>query len=127
MILKSAELFSWRYLNHTWLFIWPFLDTTLPLISHEYSFLLFYPGFHIPIFMNLVILQELAVMKQVLISMQSRQGDSLNLLETDKTGIRCSSVGKPQSKRINSTTAEESPNKPRPTVFVSVWNGNTLE
>lgn len=70
--------------------------------------------------MNHVILQELAVMKQVLISMQSRQGDALNLLETDKTGIKTSGAGKQQSKRINRTTEEESPNKPKPTVFVSV-------
>uniref|UniRef100_A0A3B4V170 Progesterone immunomodulatory binding factor 1 n=1 Tax=Seriola dumerili TaxID=41447 RepID=A0A3B4V170_SERDU len=61
--------------------------------------------------------RELAVMKQVLISMRSRQGDALDLLETDKTGIRTSGVGKQQSKRTNRTTEEESPNKPKPTVF----------
>lgn len=76
--------------------------------------------------MNCVILQELAVMKQVLISMRSRQGDALDLLDTDKTGIRTSGVGKQQSKRTNRTTEEESPNKPKPTVFVSVYLGNTL-
>lgn len=70
--------------------------------------------------MNCVILQELAVMKQVLISMRSRQGDALNLLETDNGTIRTSGAGKHQPKRINRTTEEESPNKPKPTVFVSV-------
>ncbi|KAM7385437.1 hypothetical protein PAMP_001520 [Pampus punctatissimus] len=63
--------------------------------------------------------EELAVMKQVLISMQSRQGDSLNLLETDKTAIRTSGAGKHQFRRINRTTEEESPNKPKPTVFTN--------
>lgn len=65
-------------------------------------------------------MQELAVMKQILISMQSKQGASLDRLETDKSGTRSLSAGKPQTKRINRTTDEESPNKPRPTVFVSV-------
>lgn len=76
--------------------------------------------------MNRVIPQELAVMKQVLISMRSRQGDTLNLLEMDNSAIKTSGAGKHQSKRINSTTEEESPTKPKPTVFVSVWLGNTL-
>ncbi|GAA6229646.1 progesterone-induced-blocking factor 1 [Lates japonicus] len=61
--------------------------------------------------------EELAVMKQVLISMRSRQGDALDLLETDKTDVRTSGAKKQQSKRINRTTEEESPNKPKPTVF----------
>ncbi|XP_006784053.1 progesterone-induced-blocking factor 1 [Neolamprologus brichardi] len=64
--------------------------------------------------------EELAMMKQVLISMQSRQADALNLLETDKTGIRTSGLGKKkQSKGINRTAEEESPNKPKPTVFTN--------
>ncbi|XP_041644591.1 progesterone-induced-blocking factor 1 isoform X1 [Cheilinus undulatus] len=58
--------------------------------------------------------EELAVMKQVLISMKSRQGDAVNLLESDKTAIRTSGAGKQQSKRI---IEEESPSKPKPTVF----------
>ena len=103
-----------------------FLVTTLPLISDKDSCLLFYSSFHVPVYMNHVILQELAVMKQVLISMRSRHGDAPNLLETDKTGIRTSGAGKHQSKRINRTSEEESPNKPKPTVFVSVWLGNAL-
>lgn len=96
------------------------MDSKLARIFHEDSCLLFHLCFHVHIFMNHVMLQELAVMKQVLISMQSRQGDALNLLETDKTGIKTSGAGKQQSKRINRTTEEESPNKPKPTVFVSV-------
>lgn len=64
--------------------------------------------------------EELAMMKQVLISMRSRQADALNLLETDKTGIKTSGLGKKQqSKRINRTAEEESPNKPKPTVFTN--------
>ncbi|XP_005727462.1 progesterone-induced-blocking factor 1 [Pundamilia nyererei] len=64
--------------------------------------------------------EELAMMKQVLISMRSRQADALNLLETDKTGIRTSGLGKKQqSKCINRTAEEESPNKPKPTVFTN--------
>uniref|UniRef100_A0A3Q4HT19 Progesterone immunomodulatory binding factor 1 n=1 Tax=Neolamprologus brichardi TaxID=32507 RepID=A0A3Q4HT19_NEOBR len=71
--------------------------------------------------------EELAMMKQVLISMQSRQADALNLLETDKTGIRTSGLGKKkQSKGINRTAEEESPNKPKPTVFVSDCCSTTL-
>uniref|UniRef100_A0A3Q3C607 Progesterone immunomodulatory binding factor 1 n=1 Tax=Haplochromis burtoni TaxID=8153 RepID=A0A3Q3C607_HAPBU len=71
--------------------------------------------------------EELAMMKQVLISMRSRQADALNLLETDKTGIRTSGLGKKQqSKRINRTAEEESPNKPKPTVFVSDCCSTTL-
>ncbi|KAI9535543.1 hypothetical protein NQZ68_003097 [Dissostichus eleginoides] len=57
--------------------------------------------------------EELAVMKQVLISMRSGQGDAVTLLESDKA------AGKHQSKRINRTTEEESPNKPKPTVFTN--------
>lgn len=76
--------------------------------------------------MNPVILQELAVMKQVLISMQSRHGDTFANLETNKTGVRTSAVAKQQSKCINRAAEEESPNKPKPTVFVSVSHGNTL-
>lgn len=60
--------------------------------------------------------EELAVMKQVLISMQSGQGDALNLLETDKAAIRSSGKGKSQAKSL-SRTEEESLNKPKPTVF----------
>lgn len=60
------------------------------------------------------------MMKQVLISMRSRQGDALNLLETDNGAIRTSGAGKHQLKRIKGATEEESPNKPKPTVFVSV-------
>ncbi|XP_030012559.1 progesterone-induced-blocking factor 1 [Sphaeramia orbicularis] len=61
--------------------------------------------------------EELAVMKQVLISMRSRQGDDLNLSETDKSRVRSSGTGKHQSKHLSRTTEEESPNKPKPTVF----------
>ncbi|XP_031598051.1 progesterone-induced-blocking factor 1 [Oreochromis aureus] len=64
--------------------------------------------------------EELVMMKQVLISMRSRQADALNLLETDKTGIRTSGLGKKQqSKCFNRTAEEESPNKPKPTVFTN--------
>uniref|UniRef100_A0A8C3AKP4 Progesterone immunomodulatory binding factor 1 n=1 Tax=Cyclopterus lumpus TaxID=8103 RepID=A0A8C3AKP4_CYCLU len=63
--------------------------------------------------------EELAVMKQVLISMRSGQGDALNLLEADKTAVSTSGAGKHQSKQINRTTEEESPNKPKPTVFTN--------
>ncbi|XP_069000612.1 progesterone-induced-blocking factor 1 [Embiotoca jacksoni] len=61
--------------------------------------------------------EELAVMKQVLISMRSRPGDALNLLETDRTAIGTSGSGKQPFKRTNRTAEEESPNKPKPTVF----------
>ncbi|KAM4590820.1 progesterone-induced-blocking factor 1 [Odontesthes bonariensis] len=63
--------------------------------------------------------EEMAMMKQVLISMRSRQGDPLNLSETDRAGIGASGSGKQQSKRINRTTEEESPTKPKPTVFTN--------
>ncbi|KAK2824439.1 hypothetical protein Q5P01_021614 [Channa striata] len=61
--------------------------------------------------------EELALMKQVLISMQSRQGDALNLLESDKAAVRTSGAGKHHLQHINRTTEEESPSKPKPTVF----------
>uniref|UniRef100_A0A3Q3KDL0 Progesterone immunomodulatory binding factor 1 n=1 Tax=Monopterus albus TaxID=43700 RepID=A0A3Q3KDL0_MONAL len=70
--------------------------------------------------------EELAVMKQVLISMRSQQGDASDLLATHKTAVRTSGAGKHQSKSINSTTEEESPSKPKPTVFVSSSLANTL-
>ncbi|KAF0027086.1 hypothetical protein F2P81_019827 [Scophthalmus maximus] len=63
--------------------------------------------------------EELAVMKQVLISMQSRHGDTFANLETNKTGVRTSAVAKQQSKCINRAAEEESPNKPKPTVFTN--------
>ncbi|KAF7656759.1 hypothetical protein LDENG_00036560 [Lucifuga dentata] len=64
--------------------------------------------------------EELAVMKQVLISMRSRHGDPLNLLEPDTTAIRTPGARKQQSKTIRRTTEEEkSPNKPKPTVFTN--------
>lgn len=59
-------------------------------------------------------------MKQILISMQSRQEDAPNLLERDKAAIRTSGARKLQFNHINKTAEEESPNKPKPTVFVSV-------
>ncbi|XP_022061964.1 progesterone-induced-blocking factor 1 [Acanthochromis polyacanthus] len=61
--------------------------------------------------------EELAVMKQVLINMRSGHGDALNQLETDKTGIRSSR--KQPSKRTSRISEEESPNKPKPTVFTN--------
>lgn len=70
--------------------------------------------------MEYLIHQELAVMKQVLISMRSRQGEDFNVLETDHSGTKTLRTGKQQNKRINRTVEEESPNKPKPTVFVSV-------
>ncbi|XP_033835900.1 progesterone-induced-blocking factor 1 isoform X1 [Periophthalmus magnuspinnatus] len=52
--------------------------------------------------------EELAVMKQVLISMQSGQKDELTMLRADKAGIRGRGL---------SRTEEASPHKPKPTVF----------
>lgn len=72
--------------------------------------------------MTYLIHQELAMMKQALISMRSRQGGALNLCEADKSGTRTSGTGKQQSKHLNRTVEEGSPNKPKPTVFVSVDN-----
>ncbi|KAM9803964.1 progesterone-induced-blocking factor 1 [Neosynchiropus ocellatus] len=62
--------------------------------------------------------EELAMMKQVLIKMNSKEGDARNPLETGKTGIRSSSAGKQQAQR-STRTHEESPNKPKPTVFTN--------
>ncbi|XP_061600667.1 progesterone-induced-blocking factor 1 [Cololabis saira] len=63
--------------------------------------------------------EELAMMKQVLIGMQSRQGEAINLLETNKACIKTSGTGTQQSKHITRNTEEESPNKPKPTVFTN--------
>lgn len=89
------------------------MDTSLPVFSGS-PFCC-----RTSIYIKRFIHQELAVMKQVLISMQSRQGEAGNLLETNKTRIMTSSTGRQQSKRITRITEEESPNKPKPTVFVS--------
>uniref|UniRef100_A0A1A8KE47 Progesterone immunomodulatory binding factor 1 n=1 Tax=Nothobranchius kuhntae TaxID=321403 RepID=A0A1A8KE47_NOTKU len=61
--------------------------------------------------------EELAVMKQVLIGMRSGQSDALNRFETEKGGAKTSETGKQRSKRVGCTVEEESPNKPKPTVF----------
>ncbi|XP_068183456.1 progesterone-induced-blocking factor 1 [Antennarius striatus] len=61
--------------------------------------------------------EELAVMKQVLISMQSKQGGRPTWLESDKTSA--SATGKHKIKHLNRITEEESPNKPQPTVFTN--------
>ncbi|KAM9727074.1 progesterone-induced-blocking factor 1 [Menidia menidia] len=63
--------------------------------------------------------EELAMMKQVLLSMRSRQGDTLNLSEIYRAGTRAPAPGKPHSKRLSGTTEEESPTKPKPTVFTN--------
>ncbi|KAM9364266.1 progesterone-induced-blocking factor 1 isoform 1-T2 [Pholidichthys leucotaenia] len=63
--------------------------------------------------------EELATMKQVLISMRSRQRDTQNLLESDKPAFRTSASRKQPSNRISRTTEEESLNKPKPTVFTN--------
>ncbi|XP_058507413.1 progesterone-induced-blocking factor 1 [Solea solea] len=63
--------------------------------------------------------EELAVMKQVLIRMQSGEGDSLDLLDTAKPSVTTSGAGKQQTKRINKAAVEESPNKPKPIVFTN--------
>lgn len=70
--------------------------------------------------MEYLVHQELAMMKQVLIRMRSGQGEDLNMLETNHSGSKTSGTEKQQSKRINRAVEEESPNKPKPTVFVSV-------
>ncbi|XP_068597550.1 progesterone-induced-blocking factor 1 [Brachionichthys hirsutus] len=61
--------------------------------------------------------EELAVMKQVLISMRSKQGGNRNWMESDNGGAP--GTGKHQPRRLNKTTEDELPNKPRPTVFTN--------
>ncbi|KAM8858855.1 progesterone-induced-blocking factor 1 isoform 2-T2 [Spinachia spinachia] len=64
--------------------------------------------------------EELAVMKQVLTSMRSGQGHPLNPLESGKAAATgTSGAGKHQYKKMNRTTEQESPNKPKPTVFTN--------
>lgn len=69
-------------------------------------------------------LQELAAMKQVLISMLAKQGDTSNPLGAEKSvAASAGSWGgvQTQAKRLGRTIEEESPKQPKPTVFVSVW------
>ncbi|XP_015240669.1 PREDICTED: progesterone-induced-blocking factor 1 [Cyprinodon variegatus] len=61
--------------------------------------------------------EELAMMKQTLISMQSRKGKGLDLFETGNSATRTSRTAGQQSKRVSRTDEEESSNKPKPTVF----------
>ncbi|XP_075997906.1 progesterone-induced-blocking factor 1 [Genypterus blacodes] len=60
--------------------------------------------------------EELAVMKQVLISMQSGKENPLNPPEPDGTAVRSTGARKHQSKSVR-ITEEESPNKPKHIVF----------
>lgn len=66
-------------------------------------------------------------MKQVLISMLAKQGDTSNLLGgAEKTGAGSAGMagmageGQAQAKRVVRIVEEESPKQPKPTVFVSV-------
>lgn len=68
--------------------------------------------------MSSVIHKELAAMKQVLISMLAKQGDTS--LGVDKTGAGSAGAGQAQVKRVGRSVEEESPKQPKPTVFVSV-------
>lgn len=55
-------------------------------------------------------------MKQVLISMLAKQGDTSNPLGAEKSV----SAREARAKRVGRTVEEESPKQPKPTVFVSV-------
>ncbi|XP_024916527.1 progesterone-induced-blocking factor 1 isoform X2 [Cynoglossus semilaevis] len=61
--------------------------------------------------------EELAMMKQVLVNMQSKQGDTGSPPELSKPAVRTCGAGRQQSKRVNRAAVEESPNKPKPIVF----------
>lgn len=59
--------------------------------------------------------EELAAMKQVLISMLAKQGDTS--LGVEKTGAGSAGAGQAQVKRVARSVEEESPKQPKPTVF----------
>ncbi|XP_061645004.1 progesterone-induced-blocking factor 1 [Phyllopteryx taeniolatus] len=61
--------------------------------------------------------EELAMMKQVLISMRSQQENVLSPLEANKADPRASRSDKWRSKQDSGPTEDESPSKPKPTVF----------
>ncbi|CAN9499679.1 unnamed protein product [Ophioblennius macclurei] len=64
--------------------------------------------------------EEIAMMKQVLIGMRPKERESLNLSGAEKTAARASGSGKRHSKHFRITEEEEeSPNKPKPTVFTN--------
>ncbi|XP_056148103.1 progesterone-induced-blocking factor 1 [Lampris incognitus] len=64
--------------------------------------------------------EELAVMKQVLISMQSGQRDALSLLEPKRSAKESKFAGSHRPKHLSRTTAEdELENRPKPTVFTN--------
>lgn len=63
--------------------------------------------------------EEIAMMKQLLISMRPNQGEAQNLLGTDKTAARGSGPGKRHPRRLSRTTKEELPSVPKPTVFTN--------
>lgn len=58
-------------------------------------------------------------MKQVLISMLAKQGDTSNPLGSEKSAAVSAGAGQAQAKRVGRTVEEESPKQPKPTVFVS--------
>ncbi|XP_061692364.1 progesterone-induced-blocking factor 1 [Syngnathoides biaculeatus] len=61
--------------------------------------------------------EELAMMKQVLISMRSQQENALSPLGANKANPKTSGSDKWRSKRDGGPTGDESPGNPKPTVF----------
>ncbi|XP_035982421.1 progesterone-induced-blocking factor 1 [Fundulus heteroclitus] len=61
--------------------------------------------------------EELAVIKQTLISLRSRQGEGPDLFGTGNGATRSSGTAQQPSKRAGGTGEEEPSNKPKPTVF----------
>ncbi|KAM4729540.1 progesterone-induced-blocking factor 1 [Anableps anableps] len=61
--------------------------------------------------------EELAMMKQALISMRSRQREGPDLFGTNNSATRTSGIAKQKSKRVSGIGVEESSDKPKPTVF----------
>ncbi|KAM4599025.1 progesterone-induced-blocking factor 1 [Fundulus diaphanus] len=61
--------------------------------------------------------EELAVIKQTLISMRSRQGEGPDLFGTGNGATRSSGTAQQPSRRAGGTGEEEPSNKPKPTVF----------
>lgn len=61
------------------------------------------------------------MMKQVLVSMRPKDGDTVSRLDRTRAGVGTSGAGQKPPRRISRSAEDERVNKGRATVFVSMW------
>lgn len=66
------------------------------------------------------------MMKQVLVSMRPKDGDTVSCLDRTGAGAGTSSTGQKPPCRIGRSAGDERVNKGRATVFVSMWRAEDL-